>query len=499
MKLAISKEYYKEINLTIINAIIVFALWFFLQIDTPLLRTAFIAILFFLYLLYFLKLNILLSLKNYIMFSSLLYFLFTLSYRHFIGNCGIDYLRLADILLFVLFFKSIVDKNIGFSKYLYNKFSLIYILMVVLGVITGILNGATFENIFKVSWIYLRLLPVYIILVYGRVELSAKSIRWYVFLNIVSTLVLTPLCINGLQDDMAGLFGFCGIRAFSFLAIASYSYAVYNYVFNNAKTSYIILASILYYGWCALGENKVPLLFGLVQILLAFIVKRKNKDVRVNFRKFFLVLSVLFVTIFAYNLLLRFHPEWNIIQELGVVEFVKSYTQSQQVGYIKLGRMTVIQWIFTNIFGSFKVALFGSGIGNAMPSDLANYHIMKYIMNRNTVDFHDWFITPFYNKYGWSLGYHNSGLAILFLEVGIVGVMLFFLAITSLIVSWRYFFKKQNHSIRIYGFVGIVVLIYYVLTFVYYDPIFQYNCQFIIFIILGIVEGKRHQTKGLYK
>ena len=159
------------------------------------------------------------------------------------------------------------------------------------------------------------------------------------------------------------------------------------------------------------------------------------------------------------------------------------------MGYIKLGRFEVFNWIYDNVLGDLSHTLFGIGIGNGMPSDLANYHIMNYIMGISDNSIVDLYITPFYAEYGWSLGYHNSGLTILLLETGIFGVIIYVIAMLCVLFHLL-FLLKQYKNVGAYFFAGLNVVIYLLISSVYYDNIFQFNCQFIIYIILGIVYSK---------
>lgn len=488
MKINLAQFKY-DFVVSLLNFVVACALWSSGQIQGPL-GCFFSISIFLIYCLYFLNLSLYYALLNFIYFYMFSNFIFSMTYRHLIGNSTLYMLKFNDILLLIIFCKTLADKKIGIKKYLTNKICLLFFSIYALGSLSSIVNSVSIFNFVNALWIYFRILPIFVASAFCRPSFTKNNIIWFCGVNIIATIILIPLCINGLQDDIAGLFGFCGARAFTFLAIALYSFSIYTFIIRGAKKSHIILSSILYFSWCALGENKIPLLYGFVIAIVALLVVsiRFNSFIRL-LRKIAIILSVSLVTILAFVVLLYFHPEWFVIVQEGVLKFFNQYTQTQQVGYIKLGRFEVFNWIYDNVLGDLSHTLFGIGIGNGMPSDLANYHIMNYIMGISDNSIVDLYITPFYAEYGWSLGYHNSGLTILLLETGIFGVIIYVIAMLCVLFHLL-FLLKQYKNVGAYFFAGLNVVIYLLISSVYYDNIFQFNCQFIIYIILGIVYSK---------
>ncbi len=408
----------------------------------------------------------------------------TLTYRHFIGKCAIDALIVADCLLFLLLVEVVFSKSKEYKLDLYTR---LVILIATIGCIVSLFRGNGIMIVLRTSWVYIRFIGLYHLVAYSKDSVSTRDIKSYMMLNIIITSLLTPLCIRGNQDDIAGFMGFSGVRAFTYLAIIFYSYSVYNYVCKLSNIKTFITQSGVYFIWCAVGENKIPLIYGICVVILAiFLLRTKRRQL--NFRKVSIISIGAILGIASIKLLLKYHPEWGVIFSKGISNFVVSYTTEQQVGYIQMGRMSVYQYAYDNMLSSPDLKITGLGIGSAMPSEVANYHIFDYIMGIHNQNYKDYIYTNLYDQLGWSFGYHNSGLTILLLETGIIGVMAFLAIVLSFIIKSIVLLKSKDAIYKRAGFIGLSVFIYYILTFVYYDPIFQFNCQLVVVCVFAFVQ-----------
>lgn len=488
MKVKISAKYINGLYIFMINFAIVFAMWIFLQVDAKIPQTLLIIATFVFYSIYFFKLDLLSSVKNYIVFSSFLYAIFSLSYRHLIGNCGIDYLKLADALLLLLGIKLLLFERV--RKHLLNdKLIRCFLALCFLGIISAIVNSASIVDILSTAWVYLRFLGLYVAIVYGKYFFAEEDYKFYIYMSIAVSIVLTPLSIAGNQDDIAGFFGFNGTSAFGILAVAAYAAAIYKFLFYEKKLSYFIVCSLLYFGWGALGENKVPLIFGGVELLAAiFFLRARKKRVRIGIKKILIFFAAPCLVVVSVYILLKYHPEWNYILDIGLANFIKQYTTKAQVGYSQLGRFEIISWLGSNVLDNWFLKLFGIGIGNGMPSEVAGYRTFDYIMSISENNYHDFILTPMYEKYGWRLGYHRSSAAVLYLECGLVGAIIYVFVLGYILKSSIRLLKQTSY--RIYGYVGIIVLIYWIAIIFYYNSLFSYNSQLVFFIVVAVVVRK---------
>lgn len=473
--------YGKQIIIAFISFLFASGIFLISQIDGIEIQIIMLSIILIIYFIFLGKKDIFIMIY-YILYSSLfIYFIITICMRKFIGVSAVNFLYVIDIMLLFLFVRIFSIKKYVY-KFLNDKFILMHLLLIIISSIYGLFNGSGLQNNVMVSWIYLRMLPVYIVLAYCKKSFTKKDIKFFLFLNVI---LMPILFLKFPQDDLAGLFGYCGNTAFSLIAVLILSYGVIKYMRAEISTSKFIVFFVSYFLWVALGENKFQLIFGAVVVFIAIIIIKlpnKYRGRALIYRTFLIILMPVCMVISVY-LLLTVYEEWRYILDIGLKEFYLSYTQKANVSFYQLGRLQVVDYINQNVFKDIIDRFLGVGIGNGMPGVMTQFHVFDHVMKIGEHNYLELFNTRFYNNNSWSLGYHNSGIGILYLENGVIGVSLYIISI--IIASIRCFkcLISKNSSIIIIGGIGIIFYLYWVSIFTFYNPIFETRCSFIYFIV----------------
>lgn len=478
-------EFSLQLITTIISSFFALSIFLISQIEISILKVILIISILFIYLIYLVKQNLYIMIYNIFYSTLFIYFIITLAKRKFIGYDAINYLYVIDLLLIILFFRVVFTTKYLF-KIIRDKFFLIYFLLISLFSIYGLIRGSGFQNFIMVTWLYIRALPIYIVLRYEYKNIKKKDINWFLWLNII---VMPILIWKFPQDDIAGLYGYCGNVAFSLVMILILGYSIAKYLKAEISTKKFLIYILFYFLWTAIGENKFQLVFGgAMAIFLFFIVKLPNKyKGKALIYRILILISLPILTIGSIYLLMKIYPEWRYIFDIGIIEFWNSYTQKANVSFYQLGRLQVFDYLNTNVFRNFTDELFGLGIGNGMPSVMTAYNVFDYLMNVGESNYIELFKTMFYEKNSWSLGYHNSGIGIIYVECGILGLISYIL--TIVIMFKRALYLCLNKKKYILGYVGIVLYIYWIAIFIFYSPIIDVRFTFIYFGFSAVLSG----------
>ena len=198
-----------------------------------------------------------------------------------------------------------------------------------------------------------------------------------------------------------------------------------------------------------LSEMKANVLFvALLYILGAFVTGRFT--VKQIIRNITTVIIACAAAIIAMKILVHFYPNFeNILTLDGLWEQMAGEHGYGNHGYInRLTAISVIDKYFFNAKGLFP-KLFGMGIGNVEYS--------KFSM----------FTSPFYHTFGTTFSYLGFSSAILYLEVGMIGLLFFCLFHVNIIITTYKEIKKNMNGDAFYYCIGYLTAIFSLILIVY--------------------------------
>lgn len=466
------------------NALLVVAFFVIAQIENSILRLFATILMLGVTLLRYIALKNESFLKNFIIFFLFDFFVFSMSYRYGIGKDAINYLYLIDFLLIIFLVKLFITNNI---KYKNDKFIILYLFLVIIGIITGILNNVSFVNCVIAGYIYIRCLPIYIVITNPSASFCRQDLICFCIINIIPMPFLIMQYNNGGQDDIAGLFGFGGQPAFGLLAVVFLTYFLYEYFQRNIKFGTVVIATLIFFLWTAIAESKMVMVYGFCVIALFVVFFRKDyeKKFQISIRKLAIVLLIPIMLVVGLKVMLWIYPTWNIMFEMGIQRFLETSLIENRISYYSIGKLETIPFIFFEILGTVGAQILGIGIGNGQPGLMSRYITFAMNNNRSMNNIFEILLTPFYETYGVRLGYHRSGMGILLLECGLIGCILYLIIIGIIIKRCYILIRKNNNRI---AWIGLSFIIFWVIYSFFYNTLFDLRYQVIFFFICGIIS-----------
>lgn len=487
MIIRINKNYKKCFTITLINFLFSFLLFLSAQLDIKLISYILSILLCLIYTLYFLLIKEKDKLYNFIIVSFSMYFIFTLTYRKMIGVNSINYLLFLDYLCFIYLLK-IFSNKVYLQKMIKDKYLILLSILIIISSMVGIIKGVSLWNTIMVIFVYVKLIPVYVVISYSNKFFNKEDVRWIIIINLIP---LPILALKFTQDDFGGLFGYIGSTPFMFALIFLYCYFIGLYFFNSISIKKFMLVSAIYYSILVIGELKIALVLSpiitIFLYLISLIYSRKMKlKGNINFIIVLLIIPIIFFS--SFNFLLIKYPEWNQIVDEGAIQFYKTYTQKPNNRIYEIGRMTVLSYTNDYIFDTTDDYIFGLGIGSAMPSQTAMFETGDYTMGWSN-KYISLYESKFYRDFGFSLGYHNSGLGIWYIENGIIGMIIYIFMIAIFVRKSINLIKfgGRVHE-KIIGLCGIGFLTYYCTLSLYYNVIFRFRIAFVFFVYMGVIN-----------
>lgn len=262
------------------------------------------------------------------------------------------------------------------------------------------------------------------------------------------------------QDYLGGLFGVqkgCNAHVNILLCLILVKSVV---CFLNKKENLALcsLKSVLTVIVAAMAELK----FFFIEFIFIFLTV--ILITKFTWRKLFIIVSAVIGFFIGIVVLARVFP--NVVGTLGLKALIE--TASSKGGYTNTGdlnRLTAIPIISKNIFTEPFEKLFGFGLGNC---DLSSISI---------------FNTPFYDNFSY-LHYSWISVAFLFLELGFVGLIIFF-AFFVLCFYMSLKAQKQGTAKTEYCQIAMIVSLLAVLLAVYNSSL-RMECAYFVYFFLAL-------------
>lgn len=266
------------------------------------------------------------------------------------------------------------------------------------------------------------------------------------------------------NDNLGGLFGTeqgCNAYLNIYILVIS-SYAIIMYMHKKmaiARTFCVVISSIV---MATLGELKVFYVELVIIIICVILLEKKNS------KTFFVVIGGIAGIFIGLQILSISNPE--SIEILSSPEELIEYSSRSDFGYgdIRISRMTAITQINEYFFDNdIYLRLFGYGLGAC--EDSTTFSI---------------FNSSFADRYNY-LQYRNISSSMLYLETGMVGLVLF------IIIFVLYFqqAQKQKKQLEVhgYGHIACLVQIISILTvfLIWYNSAIRREIAYLTFFVLS--------------
>lgn len=262
------------------------------------------------------------------------------------------------------------------------------------------------------------------------------------------------------QDYLGGLFGVqkgCNAYVNILLCLILIKSAVY-FLNKKENLTLCLLKSILTVIVAAMAELK----FFFIEFIFIFVAA--ILVTRFTWRKFFIIVSAVIVFLIGMTVLLKVFPD--VANTLGFKTLIE--IASSKGGYTNTGdlnRLTAIPIISKNILTEPYEKFVGIGLGNC---DLSSFSI---------------FNTPFYENFSY-LHYNWISIAFLFLELGFIGLIIFF-AFFAVCFYMSLKAQMQGTAKTEYCQIAIIVSILAVLLAVYNSSL-RMECAYFVYFFLAL-------------
>ena len=477
----LSLNYRKQINQFTVNLLFSIIIWVINQAGNEIIVNLLCYTVCFFYTIYFLTIDLFDEANNFIYNVLTMHLIITMAFRKRFGNFAIDWLQFDNILILIMFIKIAVSRRIQIFK----KGSgtvLLFIFVLLFGLI-GIIQFNGLWNIVCTVFFYLRIIPVYIIIAYSNRSYSVYDIKFFAYINALMFPILFLVRAN--LDDYGGIFGYSGSTPFSVLMIFTLGFFIGKYIEGEINIWKFILLNFVFYGFCIIAEIKFAIMivpFLTIATVLFFNTKKSRSKKKLG-KRFLVVFGAPLILVVGFIGLTTLYPAWaRFIQRRGgIINYIKYYSTEAR-GTYSMNRFNIISMIYNSVLNAPLKKLFGLGLGFMMPPEASIYSARIIRLGFSDI-FTNVFTTPFYQQYGFALGYHRSAFVSLLGEAGIIGTIIYFLFHMQFSVRS---FKLVNSNIkecRAVGYAGIISTLYMVPFFIYYNSITRIRIMLVTSII----------------
>lgn len=371
----------------------------------------------------------------------------------------------ADVAWVILVFLMIGMGSIRIEK----KLAPLAILVVFLFLYTVIMYIFNYQSLLYFLWGMRNNFRFYVLFFAVATYVQERDVnRMFQFLDLLFwinfPITLVQYFMLGFErDDLGGIFGTnVGVNSFTILfftivlsrSLLRYMEREERFIFCGAKCAVALFIS-------ALAELKFFFVFFLIILVMATLLTS------FSWRKFFVFLvcallvsfaSSLLVSLFGFEDFMSFESVW------------QNATQAHYSSDKTVNRLSAIPTLANTVVSDWNDRWFGMGLGNC---DTSSFEICN---------------TPFYRTYGY-LRYHYFSIAMLFLEVGYVGLLLYVAFFTlCAVLIWRRI--RRGLCNPLYGRIALIMAaLAHVL--VVYNSALRAEVGYLVFFVLALAFIER--------
>lgn len=381
----------------------------------------------------------------------------------------------VDIILSLLLFKIIV--NIKKYKLILKDplFTLIMISIIFNLALFTIYNEG-FDDLINGFRIYYRCIPIYLVLSIDEFDFKIEYYLYYI-INIIAFVFETYIRMH--QDNRTGLFGAAGTSAFAIFVLIMLVISLVKYL--NKKKSlrgmlFILFITIMYF---VISENKAFIFITIFLVASNAIVA--SGIIR---KKVTILISTIVIALIGMNILIALFPNFRDMFNPNTMEdSISSYLLNNNNSNFEMGRIEAISYLTEIELNTEGKKLFGIGLGSALPPE--NWYWDNKSNGRKIIDFQE---SQLYSKYGEKSAYYLTSVGVLFIETGIVGILVLIFIYSIVVRRCSYIIKNSNNIYQsIIGFIGIFTVISIIFPILYGGALLNREFMVLLFIIIGNV------------
>lgn len=390
---------------------------------------------------------------------------------------------IPDIVSVLLIYK-IIEQNKKYLTVLKDKILHFVLIILILNIIYVFGSDSNLIEYINGLRMYLRFVPIYIVLSVSYIDLNIEY-KVYYFINLV--LMVAQIVVNTGKDNINGIFGMNGTVVSSIFMLILVGTGTIEYIkreINIKKYVFIVLTTSIVF---AFQENKAFILIEYIYIITIFLICRGNLA-----KKAIVGIVVSIVMVISINLLVTLFPGYESFIKKETFKYeISNYLFNNTNDAFVMGRFESLVYLDKLEMNKNLERLLGNGIGYSTPEENWYYQGIaetfwndKFIFDINA--------SEFYYRYGKNFGYHLSSLVILYLDLGLNGILLFMLIMLILLKKSIVLLKSKfsNKDDNIWGAIGINIFYASLFGVIYGSEMQNRTYLMIMAIFIGIISFK---------
>jgi hypothetical protein len=394
-------------------------------------------------------------------------------------------LKYVIYLLSILIILKILIKFNLYAKCAKDWLVILSFIFVIISGCLAILNNISFVNYTMSLQIYLKFLPAYIVISTNN-RYSKKDLYLLSSINIFMIFIQYVEYKRGklITDYISGIFGTSNVQALLLFVIIIYSILLTCYIYK--KINFIKFSIGIVVLFIIAGISEIKIFFILVPFITIVVLILNFKKI-IRFSKVFI--PVVIFMVIGIRILISISPFFGSFFNLSTIKSnIYNYTMVTNNTEFKLGRLENIVYSNKNILISRNLKIFGLGVGSAMPDE--NWYYKIHDMGNRTI--FNLYETDLYKLYGPYLGYHFSSMNIIYLESGLIGIFIFYIAIIiQYYRSYKLFRKTKELKDKCLGTATMIILLVAIPLMFYYPYLLDINAS-LIFVIISALTTNRY-------
>lgn len=339
---------------------------------------------------------------------------------------------ISEIISLVLI-ANIIKNRKDYKNLLKNKVLITVLFIIVINIVLCIINKQNFEQLFNALRIYFRFLPVYIVISYKPIDLN-KTYKLLYIINLIMFVILSLLGVN--RDLRTGIFGIIGASVFSIFVSIKLIDVIIKFINKKVKIGKVVFYSFLSISLFAIAENKAFIgLLGVATIIIILLSKGNL------LKKTAVCACIIFIVGAGANILVKMYPHFTYL--LSIENFKSNiddyiFGNSNKVTF-SMGRFEAMKYIGGIELDTADKKLLGLGLGTSMPQE--NLFYMNDSKGQYVMDFSE---SRIYQKYDPRYGYYLSSLSFIYLDIGILGIILIISLLLVILLKSIYVLRHDN-------------------------------------------------------
>lgn len=390
-------------------------------------------------------------------------------------NCKI----LIDIISIIIIFKILINYNL-LKKTLRDPIIWLMIVFIIFSVGVAVVNKIPFIEYLMSLRIYIRFLPVYIVLSNFKLEYN----RNYLYIFIAINLFLIPIqSLISSYDDVSGVFGIRNVHILLLFLIIMTAIITTIYCKKVIKVYLYLLGIIIIFLICGFGEIKIGMVIIPIEILLIILLNTINP-----IKLFTSIIVCIFMVNLGLKVLVKISPQFeNFFDKDIIKQNIIDYTMKPNNPDYSLGRLENIVYSYNNILTTPSSRITGLGVGSAMPPETYYYQLEKHSRGRDVISL---YMTKLYTYYGPYFGYHFSSMNIIFLETGYIGIIIYLSILMIFIKRSILLIIKSGRVIdKAIGNASVALITSLIGLMFYYNYILDRGAIILVVITLAITTN----------